>query len=114
MFTLVSTIGHCLILAQEIGETNTGEPIFSFFGAFMITQDGKPACSFGEAQDMVRITKSRNTHDELIGFCQGYSSAASERFGVAQGNWRFPGNFGRDQVKEISLEEKNKILFPTL
>lgn len=102
MYTFVATVQHCVILAQSVGQDpNTGEEIPSFFAGFMITKDGKPACGMSEAAAIQRICKNRSAMADLIGFCQGYSVAATEGKGrgMSPQDWNFPGTIYPEHVK---------------
>lgn len=97
----VANVGHCVILAQYLGEDFDGKPIPSFFAGYCIGLDGRPV-SFAKGCDVCRISRNRNTYAELVSFCHGYLAAASERTGRTE--WRY-GSFFADQVETPDSEE---------
>jgi len=101
-YKLVATNGHCAILAQIVGTEPTGEEIPSFFAAFMLTKDCKPAISFAECDCMVRVSKDVKYDDSLIGFCMGYSQAAQERRGgMSPQDWTHKQTIYAQNVEEL-------------
>lgn len=101
-YKLVATNGHCAILAQIVGTEPTGEEIPTFFAAFMLTKDCKPAISFAECDCMVRVTKDCKYDDLLLGFCKGYSQAAQERRGgMSPQNWTHKQTINAENVEEL-------------
>jgi len=103
-YKLVATNGHCAILAQIIGTEPTGEEIPTFFAAFMLTKDCKPAISFAECDCMVRVSKDVKYDDSLIGFCKGYSQAAQERRGgMSPQDWTHKQTIDAKDVEELAF-----------
>ncbi len=97
----VGGVGHCLILAQILGEDpTTGEEIPSFFAAYML-KDGKPACCLAEATDIQRVSGNRNAYQDLVGYCQGFSKAAVMWRGVSPNDWPYPGTIDPKSVWDL-------------
>lgn len=100
----VGIIGHCIILAQELGQDQEGL-FYSFFAAFMITRDAKPACSLSESLTLVRITSGRNKYSDLIGFCQGFSEASQTFRGTDGKSWKYQQTINASDVYEPTQDE---------
>lgn len=100
----VGIIGHCIILAQELGKDQEGS-LFSFFAAFMITRQGKPACSLAESFALARITNGRNKYSDLIGFCQGFSEASQTFRGCSGRDWKYQETINASDVYEPTQDE---------
>jgi hypothetical protein len=100
-YKLVGIVGHCLILAQILGEDpNTGEELPSFFAAYMLTEKGKPACSLAEAAAIQRVSRYKNSYSELIEFCNGFNAAAQMWRGVRPEDWKYKGTIDPKDVQE--------------
>lgn len=100
-YRCVGPVGHCLILAQILGEDpTTGEEIPSFFAAYML-KDGKPACCLEEATDIQRVSGNRNTYQDLVGYCHGFSKAAVMWRGVSPNDWPYKGTIDPKNVWDL-------------
>lgn len=105
----ISVVGHCIILAQIVGSDPLYGDVPVFFAAYMITKDGKPGCSLAETFSVQRISNNRFSHDELIGFCQGYTQSARERRGFGPQVWVHHQTIQTENIEEIKAEERKRI-----
>lgn len=108
LYIHVATVGHCIILAQYLGEDpNTGRRylllgIPSFFAAYML-KDCKPGCCLEEATDIQRISYNRKTYAELVPYCNGFNEAAQMWRGVQPHDWRHRGTINPKNIEAINV-----------
>lgn len=103
----VGSLGHCLILAQILGtDPTTNEDIPSFFATLMIDKSGKLATTLEKSQDLQRISLNRNSFGDLLEYCQGYNTAASERRGgMMPSDWKHQQTIDPATVEQVRGDE---------